>query len=80
MSAITFTVTVTAFQLSATEPWTVPKLNQLGNPTVSVVMPQAGATDGQVITWNEQQQAWVPTALPVASMGDTFNRLFAWSH
>jgi hypothetical protein len=80
-------VTVIPFQLSQTEPWTVSKLNQGFNPTITVAgsttdltnFSTTPPTSGQILVWNAATSKWVPTNLPVSTT-DTFNRIYAWAH
>lgn len=82
-----FTVTVIAFQLTNTELLDNSKLNQLGNPTISVNgtlrdlddTATTAASDGMVLTYSGSTGLWTPLALPV-STSDTFNRIFAWAN
>ncbi len=75
------TVVLTPFQLSTTENWTVSKLNQLGNPTVSVAFSLQSATNvsgtaptatGQILYYDANTGYWTPSPAPIPADGTVY--------
>jgi len=82
-----FTVTLTPYQLSDTEDIDNAKLNQLGNPTVSVTggttaltdWSPVAPTDGQTLFFSAATGKWTPAPLPVAST-EVSSKVFSWAY
>jgi len=70
MSAITFTVTVVPFQLSATEVWTAAKFNQGFNPTITIDLNATGATNGNVLVYRNSR--WEASDAPSPADGGSY--------